>query len=120
MNFLALVIALIPGWFVYRTVDKYTCQHSQRGGGIVTFRLFFSPACGHCQQFMPIWERVVADVSKSSLNRFEKVDVARFRERVPEDVRGVPALYVYDGDKVIDRHVGACDETELRKIFDSY
>ena len=57
-----------------------------------TLRLLYSPTCPYCQQFMPVWEKYVAD--NYNLYKYERLDCSKHGESCSNhNITGIPAIF---------------------------
>jgi thioredoxin 2 len=75
---------------------------------------FWAGWCGPCLAMAPIFERAAAELEPRA--RFVKIDVdAEPGVSQQYGVRGIPALFLLKGGKVIDHHSGVGDLSLLRR-----
>lgn len=64
---------------------------------------FTAPWCVPCRVFGPVVQEVTSRLGAE----MEKIDIEKNPERLPEDVRGVPTVIMYNKGKEVSRIVGA-------------
>lgn len=80
---------------------------------------FWAEWCGPCRMLAPTIDAVAADykgkVKVGKVNVDENMGTAqRF------GIRGIPALLVFKGGKVVDQRVGAVPKAEVAKLLDNH
>lgn len=72
-----------------------------------------SEFCGPCKQFYPVVEKFCGDFGIE----LTKIDVIEAEGLVKEfNVKAIPFLIIFEGDKEIYRGVGVLPEKELKRI----
>lgn len=75
---------------------------------------FWAGWCGPCRMMAPVFERAAAELEPKA--RFIKIDVDAEPGLAQEyGVRGIPALFLFRGGKVVEHHSGLADMALLRR-----
>ena len=103
--------------------NKYLQQKSIKmlGGGSEygpEIMLFKADWCGHCQDFLPTWEKISKDPNmKISFKTFDsdknKDDIENYK------IKGFPTLLLKADNKVIEYN-GSRDEKSIKDFINSY
>ncbi len=80
-----------------------------------SFVLFYANWCGHCQTFMPTWEKFKTKINKKKYNIVEIESQNPFTNRI-KGLQGYPSLYYIQNDKVIEYNEGR-DLKSLKEFF---
>jgi thioredoxin 2 len=74
---------------------------------------FWAGWCGPCRAMAPIFARAAAELEPNA--RFVKIDVDANPQLAAQfGVQGIPALFVFQGGKVVARQAGVTDQATLR------
>jgi thioredoxin 1 len=80
---------------------------------------FWAEWCGPCRMLAPTIDAVAAEykgkVKVGKVNVDENMGTAQ-----RYGIRGIPALLVFKGGKVVDQRVGAVPKAEVAKLLDSH
>jgi len=80
---------------------------------------FWAEWCGPCRMMTPTIDAVATDYQGKAVIGKLNVDengqtAARYQ------IRGIPALLLFKGGKVVDQRVGAVGKSELQKMLDAH
>ena len=94
--------------------------NNMNGGSSVNKELLLFKAnwCGHCKNFMPIWDKVSKD---SNINiKFTTYDSDQNKSEIANyNISGFPTIMYKVNNKLIEYN-GSRDETSLREFITSY
>ncbi len=80
---------------------------------------FWAPWCGPCKSIAPVLDQL-ADRYDGKL-KIAKMNVDENKEVLSSlGIRGIPALYLYDGGEVASKHIGAAPEKVLVEWIEGY
>jgi len=80
---------------------------------------FWAEWCPPCRQMGPAIDEIAADYDGRAV--VGKLDVTGNAETTARyQIRGIPALLLFRGGKVIAEHMGALSRTELAKLLDAH
>jgi len=96
-----LLIAVVLGLFFYKVKPGYENFAGNSNNGTLTY--YYSPQCGYCQEFSPVWDADASDPSglqyalnQAGLNvKLNKVDITNpnnAQDVNSKDIKGVPTL----------------------------
>lgn len=77
----------------------------------ITVCLIYANWCGPCQGFKPVY----AEYAKNNVSKAKFIQ-ENFDLKLTEGVRGVPSIFVYKGERVVERIVGG-DTAKLDEIL---
>jgi thioredoxin 1 len=79
---------------------------------------FWAEWCGPCRMMTPAIDAVATDYQgKAKVGKLNVDDNGQTAMRY--QIRGIPALLLFKGGKVVDQRVGAVGKSELQKMLDA-
>ena len=83
--------------------------------------LFHANWCGACQQFVPVWDKVCGNISKSDNDiTIGKVESEHFDEIGINDINAFPTFRAYQNGNMVDERVGGVPPEELQAFLVKY
>ena len=83
--------------------------------------LFHANWCGACQQFVPVWDKVCGNISKSDNDiTIGKVESEHFDEIGINDINAFPTFRAYQNGNMVDERVGGVPPQELKAFLVKY
>ena len=83
--------------------------------------LFHANWCGACQQFVPVWDKVCGNISKSDNDiTIGKVESEHFDEIGINDINAFPTFRAYQNGNMVDERVGGVPPQELQAFLVKY
>ncbi len=80
---------------------------------------FWAEWCGPCRMMTPTIDSIAADYQgKAKVGKLNVDDNGQTAMRY--QIRGIPALLLFKGGKVVDQKVGAVGKPELQKMLDAH
>ena len=80
---------------------------------------FWAEWCGPCRMMTPTIDSIAVDYQgKAKVGKLNVDDNGQTAMRY--QIRGIPALLLFKGGKVVDQKVGAVGKPELQKMLDAY
>jgi thioredoxin 1 len=79
---------------------------------------FWAEWCGPCRMMTPTIDAIAADYQgKAKVGKLNVDDNGQTAMRY--QIRGIPALLLFKGGKVVDQRVGAVGKSDLQKMLDA-
>ena len=83
--------------------------------------LFHANWCGACQQFVPVWDEVCGNISKTDNDiTIGKVESEHFDEIGINDINAFPTFRAYQNGNMVDERVGGVPPQELKAFLVKY
>jgi thioredoxin 1 len=80
---------------------------------------FWAEWCGPCRMMTPTIDSIAADYQgKAKVGKLNVDDNGQTAMRY--QIRGIPALLLFKGGKVVDQKIGAVGKPELQKMLDAH
>jgi thioredoxin 1 len=80
---------------------------------------FWAEWCGPCRMMTPTIDAVATDYAgKAKIGKLNVDDNGQTAMRY--QIRGIPALLLFKGGKVVDQRVGAVGKSDLQKMLDPH
>ena len=80
---------------------------------------FWAEGCGGCRQLAPTIDAVASEYAgKAKVGKIDAVSNSDTAMRY--NVRGLPALLVFKGGKVVEQRMGAIGKAKLRNMLDPH
>jgi thiol-disulfide isomerase/thioredoxin len=70
-----------------------------------SFVLFYANWCGHCQEFMPTWNKLKTRINSEEYNII-KIESAKPLVKRIKGLQGFPTIYYIHGDKILEYNRG--------------
>jgi thioredoxin 1 len=79
---------------------------------------FWAEWCGPCRMMTPTIDAIASEYQgKAKVGKLNVDDNGQTAMRY--QIRGIPALLLFKGGKVVDQRVGAVGKTDLQKMLDA-
>jgi thioredoxin 1 len=80
---------------------------------------FWAEWCGPCRMMTPTIDAIATDYEgKAKVGKMNVDDNGQTAMRF--QIRGIPALLLFKGGKIVDQRVGAVGKSDLQKMLDAH
>ncbi len=80
---------------------------------------FWAEWCGPCRQMTPTIDAIASDYEgKAKVGKLNVDDNGQTAARY--QIRGIPALLLFKGGKIVDQRVGAVGKSDLEKMLNAH
>jgi len=97
---------------------KKELENKQMGGGKKEVYLFKAEWCGHCKNFLPVWDELINSEYKNKYNFITKDSEKDQRDIKEWQIRGYPTIMLKNNSNITEYN-GSRDLKSLQKWLDT-